>query len=228
MTIHYHGTPITPLAEIDSIAGEHFCVSHWRPDQVALCHRIGQTVLLDNGAFSAWTAGTPITDWHPFHAWADQWLEYPTTWAVIPDVIVGSVEEQEALIAQWPHGSRGAPVWHLHEPVDRLIALADQWPRICMGSSAQYRKVLSAAWSRRMDEAWRELERRHRRTPWVHMLRGMQAVGERWPFASVDSADIARNHNRRQNTAAKMARRWAAIQCPPRFIDPGEQLEIAA
>jgi hypothetical protein len=228
VTIHYHGTPITPLTEINSVAGEHFCVSHWRPDQDDLCHRIGQTVLLDNGAFSAWTAGTPITDWQPFLAWADRWLDYPTTWAIIPDVITGTDDEQDALIAQWPHGRRGAPVWHLHEPVSRLLRLADEWPRICMGSSAQYRKVMSSAWQRRMDDAWRELDRHHRRSPWVHMLRGMQTVGQRWPFASVDSTDIARNHNRRQNSALKLARRWAAVQCPPRFECPGEQLEIAA
>jgi hypothetical protein len=60
------------------------------------------------------------------------------------------------------------------------------------------------------------------------MLRGLQLIRERWPFASVDSTDIARNHNRDGNTASKMRARWDAGQCPPRFIDPGEQLEIAA
>jgi hypothetical protein len=85
---------------------------------------------------------------------------------------------------------------------------------------------MSDGWQRRMDEAWRRLG--SRRTPNIHMLRGLQLVRERWPFASVDSTDIARNHNRDGNTAAKMRARWDAGQCPPKFICRGEQLEWAA
>lgn len=226
--MHYHGTPITPLSELKKISGRHYCVSHWAPHQVALCHSVGQSVMLDNGAFSAWKAGKPITDWKPYLAWADQWLDYPTTWAVIPDVVQGGEDEQEALIAQWPFAHRGAPVWHMHEHMDRLLRLLDEWPRVCIGSSDDYRDVLSPIWKLRMDEAWRQIDRRHRRTPWVHMLRGMQLVRHRWPFASVDSTDVARNHNRPQNTTTEMVERWDAGQCPPRFIDPGEQMEMVA
>jgi hypothetical protein len=228
MTIHYHGTPITPLTALKQLAGRHYCVSHWRPEQVKLAHDLAQSVMLDNGAFSAWKAGKPILDWKPYLAWADEWLDYPTTWAVIPDVVQGGEEEQEALIAQWPFGSRGAPVWHLHESIDRLLRLLDQWPRVCMGSSEEFKDVLSPIWERRMDHAWREIGRRHSRTPWVHMLRGMQLTRHRWPFASVDSTDIARNHSRPQNTPLAMVERWDAAQCPPRYSDRGEQGVLAA
>lgn len=236
MTIHYHGTPITPAPELVKLSGRHFCVSHWEPRQVEAAHRLGQTVMLDNGAFSAWRSGKPIADWRPYLEWADRWLDYPTTWAVIPDVVEGTEGEQDALIEQWPHGARGVPVWHLHESFDRLLRLLDGHSRVCMGSSADYKDVLSPAWVRRMDAAWRKIDARHRRTPWVHMLRGMQLVRHRWPFASVDSTDIARNHagNNTRGTPpkcpAKMAERWDAGQCPPRFHDPGEQMmmEIAA
>jgi hypothetical protein len=78
-----------------------------------------------------------------------------------------------------------------------------------------------------MDETWREINARHRRTPKVHMLRGMQLSRHRWPFASVDSTDVARNHNRDGRPVAR-AERWDAAQCPPRFIDRGEQMEFAA
>lgn len=228
VTLHYHGTPITPATELIKLAGRHFCVSHAAPQQVKACHQIGQSVMLDNGAFSAWKSGKPITDWTPFLRWADEWLDHPTTWAVIPDSVEGGEDEQERLIALWPFGDRGVPVWHLHEPLDRLLTLLDAWPRVCMGSSAEYKDVLSPAWERRMDEAWREIGRRHRRTPWVHMLRGLQLVRHRWPFASVDSTDIARNHNREQNCPAKMAVRWDAAQCLPNFVCRGEQQEMAA
>lgn len=228
MTIHYHGTPITPNTEFLKLAGRHFCVSHWAPQQVKACHRTGQTVMLDNGAFSAWKSGKPIEDWTPYLGWSDRWLEHPTTWAVIPDDIEGDEAAQEAMIALWPHGDRGAPVWHLHEPIARLLRLIEAWPRVCMGSSGAYAEVLSRPWERRMDEAWREIDRVFKRTPNIHMMRGMQLVRHRWPFASVDSTDIARNHNREHNCPAEMAMRWDAGQCPPRFIDPGEQLEMVA
>lgn len=234
MTISYHGTPITPVSVlVERMAGAHFCVSHAAPHQVRLCHGLGQGVMLDNGAFSAWKRGHR-TDWAAYYRWADEWLDCPTTWAVIPDEVEGDEGVQETLLGQWPHGERGAPVYHMHEPIERLVRLSEAWPRVCIGSSAEYAEVLSPAWQRRMDEAWRELSKRHRRTPNIHMLRGMQLVRHRWPFASVDSTDIARNHagNVTRETpakcAAKMRARWDAGQCPPRFIDPGEQLELAA
>lgn len=227
MTVHYHGLPLTPNSALLTLAGRNFCVSFARPEQVEMAHRIGQSVMLDNGAFSVWRRGH-VADWPGYHAWADRWLDYPTTWAVIPDDIEGGEEAQEALIAQWPHGDRGAPVWHLHESLDRLLRLLDEWPRVCMGSSGMYATILSTGWRRRMDQAWREIVRRHQRTPNIHMLRGMQLVRYPWPFASVDSTDIARNHNRPQNSPSEMAARWDAAQCPPRFDDSGEQLELVA
>jgi hypothetical protein len=65
-----------------------------------------------------------------------------------------------------------------------------------------------------MDEAFNGLAQRHKRMPWLHMLRGMQVAVESYPFASLDSTDVARNHNRPQNTARAMADRWDAAQCP--------------
>lgn len=62
MTLHYHGGPITPYSVLYTLAGKCFCVSHAKPDQVAVMHQIGQSVMLDNGAFSKHTKGKP-TDW---------------------------------------------------------------------------------------------------------------------------------------------------------------------
>ena len=44
---------------------------------------------------------------------------------------------------------------------------------------------------------------------YLHMLRGMRMSGQEYPFASVDSADIARNHNGKRDPVA-MATRWDA------------------
>jgi len=228
MTIHYHGADINPGRHLLEMAGAHFCVSHFYPGPVRTAHEIGQSVMLDNGAFSAWKLGRPVADWRPYYDWCDRWLDYPTTWAVIPDVITGDEGDNDLLVRAWPHGDRGAPVWHMHESLSRLVALIDTFPRICIGSSAQFAEVMGDSWQRRMDEAWREIGRHFRRTPNVHMLRGLRLVRERWPFASVDSTDIARNHNRAENTPAKMKARWDAAQCPPSFTCRGEQLEFAA
>lgn len=225
--IHYHGTPITPVAALYHLAGRHFCVSHARPEQVARVHEIGQSVMLDNGAFSKWKRGAE-TDWMAFYSWCERWLGYPTTWAVIPDVIDGGSQLQDALIREWPFGHRGAPVWHMDEPLPRLLALCDAWPKVCIGSTAEFRVVLSASWRRRMDECWNALAARHRHLPWVHMLRGMQCSGMHWPFASVDSTDIAQNHSRPQNTPRSMADRWDAMQTPGNWECRPEQMELVA
>jgi hypothetical protein len=225
--IHYHGTPITPMAALYELAGRHFCVSHAHPADVKRAHMIGQSVMLDNGAFSKWKSGR-ATDWQAYYAWADIWLDHPTTWAVIPDEINAGAQMQDALIREWPHGQRGAPVWHMDEPIDRLARLTDEWPKVCIGSTDAFAVVLSPAWQRRMDEAFNALARRNARMPWLHMLRGMQLSGRHWPFASVDSTDIAQNHNRPQNTPRGMADRWDAMQCPGTWEIQPEQMELIA
>lgn len=203
--IHYHCADIRPVEKFMGLAGRHLLVSFAYPSRVRLAHEVGQSVLLDNGAFSVWKAGRSI-DWRAFYEWADEWLACPTTWAIIPDVIDAGPAAQDQLLAEWPLGERGAPVWHTDEPVDRLLRLADAWPRVCIGSSGAH-PINATAWRRVMDAAFDALAQRHRRLPWMHGLR-MQAVGTAYPFGSVDSADIARNHNRPQNTVAKMADRW--------------------
>lgn len=224
--IHYHGTPITPLAALYTLAGRHFCVSYWRSEQVARVHDQAQSVMLDNGAFSAFTQGKPVYDWSGYYEWTDKWLDYPTTWAVIPDVIDAGTQEQDALLREWPHGDRGAPVWHMDEPIDRLLRLTDAWPRVCIGSTAEYWQVLSGPWTRRIDEAWNAIARNHKRTPWIHMLRGMQLSGREWPFASVDSTDIAQNHHLPNKSALSMANRWDGRQCPASWHGRAEQMEF--
>ena len=221
--IHYHGTPISPIAELLTLSGRHFCVSHMRPDDVKRCHDIGQSVMLDNGAFSKWKSGKE-TDWDKYYEWTDKWLDYPTTWAVIPDVIDSGSQEQDALIREWPHGQRGAPVWHMDEPLNRLLLLCETWDRVCVGSTAEYAKVLSSPWCFRMDEAFNQVALTFKRIPYLHMLRGMQLSGMQWPFASVDSTDVAQNHNRPQNTARAMADRWDAMQTPARWNVKAEQM----
>jgi hypothetical protein len=225
MTIHYHGTPITPITALYELSGRCFCVSFTFPRDVHRCHSIGQSVMLDNGAFSEWKQGKQ-TNWPAYYEWADEWLSYPTTWAVIPDVIDDLEVKQDILLKQWPHGEKGAPVWHMNETIDRLLRLVDNWPRVCIGSTSIYAEVLSDAWQRCMDAAWDAIVKQNPRLPWIHMLRGMSTCGRRWPFASVDSTDVAQNHNRPQNTPKKLADRWDKMQCPAVWRVSSRQSEL--
>lgn len=135
-------------------------------------------------------------------------------------------QAQDALVREWPHGERGAPVWHTDEPIDRLVRLTETWPRVCIGSTGEHWVVLSDPWRLRMDEAWNALARAHRRLPWIHMLRGMQLSKYEWPFASCDSADIGRNHYQPYNDARRMADRWNAANAPGRWIERAGPLDL--
>ena len=107
--IHYHGTPITPNRYIETMAGRHFCVSYAAPAQLPICLRIGASVMLDNGAFSAFTRGLPL-DVPGFYRWIEPYLAHPH-WAVVPDVIGGTVEQQRAMLATWQRSMTSFVRW---------------------------------------------------------------------------------------------------------------------
>ena len=46
------------------------------------------------------------------------------------------------------------------------------------------------------------------------MLRGLAQAGKRWPFASADSVNVARNYKDSSADPEKMARRIDGVQCP--------------
>jgi hypothetical protein len=231
--LHYHGTPLSPRAELLRLAGRCFCVPYSDSRDADTCAAIGQSVMFDNGAFSAFTRGEAF-DEAGFYAWLEPRLGHPH-WAVVPDVIDGAVDQQRELVARWPFPrALGAPVWHLGLSIDYLLELADQWPRLCFGSTQQYWAVGSDEWSRRADEAFNALAQRHRYLPWVHMLRGLALAGDRWPFASADSTNVAlnfRGDSRRGNGAVcpdRMAKNIDARNGPVRWHARPTQMELLA
>jgi hypothetical protein len=211
--IHYHGTPITPRAELLKMAGKNFCVSFANPYDADWCLSHGQTVMWDNGAFSFHTQGK-ATDWKSYYEWLEPRLGHPH-WAVVPDVIDGAPAENMELAMQWPHEkSLACAVWHLAEPIGQLLKLLDMgFGKIAFGSSGVYWQVGSPAWARRTDEAFNTLAR-NGSLPWIHMMRGLSLCGDQWPFASADSVNVARNHKDAATCPERMARRIDAIQCP--------------
>lgn len=224
--IHFHGTPLTPRSELLKMAGKHFCVSFANPGDADWCLEHGQSVMWDSGAFTAFTKGRPVV-WADYYRWLEPRIG-GENWAVVPDVIDGTVAQQAELVLQWPFPKvAGAPVWHMALPIDYLLQLADNWPRICFGSSGAYWQVGSDAWCRRADEAFNALARRGH-IPWlkVHMLRGLALSGDRWPFASADSVNVARNFKDGPVCPERMARRIDAVQCPIKWAVRPQQEDM--
>lgn len=196
--IHYHGLPITPeTAAVEAIKAGHAFVSFRHPDQLRLAVEVCQSFAIDNGAFTAWRSGNPVTDWRPFYAWAEDARKVPSCdFAVIPDVIDGDEAANDALLAEWPLPRWfGAPVWHMHESFERLERMAHEWPRICIGSSGDYAAIGTAAWWLRMGQSMRVIcDDMGRPVCKLHGLRMLDpGVFTRFPFASADSTNIGRN-----------------------------------
>ena len=199
--IHYHGLPITPAtAAVRAVSGGHAFVSFRHPEQLTIALEVAQSFAVDNGAFSAWRSGQPITDWSLFYEWVGELHRYPNfDFAVIPDVIDGSESDNDALLAEWPWRASaphvGAPVWHLHESLDRLDRLVSEWPRICLGSSGEFAQIGTSAWWTRMAQAMDVIcDKSGRPASKLHGLRMLDpAIFSRFPFASADSTNIGQN-----------------------------------
>lgn len=200
--IHYHGTPITPnSAAVAALSGCHAFVSFARPDQLGIAIDVCQSFAIDNGAFSSWKSGKPIMEWGRYYCWIAELQRYPGfDFAVIPDVIEGSEEDNDKLLDEWPWRcgraiSVGSPVWHMHESTGRLMRLASEWPRVCIGSSGQYATVGDARWWMRMGEAMNAVcDRNGNPICKLHGLRMLNTeVFTKLPLSSADSTNIARN-----------------------------------
>jgi len=195
--IHYHGLPITPdAAAVPVLSAGHAFVSWLRHEQIQIVIEACQSFAVDNGAFSAWRAGRPIADWAGYYEWVWRLMRVPSfDFAVIPDVIDGDEKANDALIDEWPHGKiYGAPVWHMHESLDRLARLCSEWHRVCIGSSGQWATVGDFSWWSRMAEAMNvACDKDGYPRARLHGLRMLNPdVFSSLPLASADSTNVAR------------------------------------
>lgn len=193
--IKYHGGVFgdrNGFSDYADIVGRNFCVSYAYPSQADLFHEIGQSVLLDNGAFTFYKQGKQ-TNWTGFYKWAEKYLEFPSTIAIIPDVMGGGPEDNDKLLAEWPFGQRGTPVWHPDEPLERLALLRDEWELVCIGGAASYEPVAGPKWNARIADAMDVLcdEEGLPRCK-IHMLRGLRFVSGPYPLYSADSVSVVR------------------------------------
>jgi hypothetical protein len=195
--IHYHGLPMTPIADmIKAMKAKHAMVSFEHPGQVAEAAEVCQSIVLDNGAFSAWRQ-KKAHDFEGYIEWAAQWTKHPAVdWCVIPDVIDGTEEENDALVYRWPlNPAYSVPVYHLHESLGRLARLMMSFPRIALGSSGEYQSPNTAKWWDRMAEVMRVVcDGDGMPRVKLHGLRMLDPdCFSRIPLASADSCNVARN-----------------------------------
>ena len=228
--IHYHGTPITPNEQLRKMAGRNFCVSYANPQNLKICLEIGQSVMLDNGAFTAYTKGLPM-DVNGYYNWISDVLT-PPHWGVIPDVIGGTVEDQHRLLSTVPRMTLGyenfAAVWHLNLPFSHLFHLINAFPKVCLGSSGEYWNVGSDKWNRRMDETFNAIVKFYGRLPWIHGLRMLGQNNGDWPLASADSTNVAQNYKRDTGCAECKARPIDTIQPASKWKIREEQGKLFA
>lgn len=193
--VPFHGGPITPeTCALRVWRGRHACVSWAHPSQIELAASVCQSFMIDNGAFSLWRSGTPV-DWDDYYGWAERWLRHPACdFAIIPDVIDGTEAENDALVAEWPHESAGVPVWHLNESVERLHTLACNFPRVALGSAAEYDVSTPSKCLARLAEVLPAISTDGVPNVKLHGLRMLNpAITSRVPLASADSTNVARN-----------------------------------
>lgn len=243
--IHYHGLPITPAtAALAAIGGRHAFVSFAHSAQLGLAVEAAQSFAIDNGAFSAWKAGTPATVWDEFYEWAINCSRIPSCdFAVIPDVIDGTEQDNDALLADCPLPKWfAAPVWHMHESLDRLARLMTDYPRVCLGSSGEYAVVGDSKWWKRMSDAMTVACDEDGR-PWarLHGLRMLNPeIFTRLPLASADSTNVARNIGidsawrgtysppTKEARATLIRQRIEASNAPARWTPGAEQRDLFA
>ena len=194
--IHFHGADLNPAHDMVKIFhGRHAIVSYGYPEPIAIAAEICQSVILDNGAFTAWKKGTSY-DFDGYGNWCRHWLRHPAVdWCIIPDSIDGSEKKNDELIERWefPH-SVSVPVWHLHESLDRLESLME-FPRIALGSSGIYADPGSSEWWYRMTAAMSVLcDSDGYPLVKLHGLRMLNpGIFSKLPLASADSSMVARN-----------------------------------
>lgn len=235
--IHYHGTPVTPIYDAARFfRAKHAMISYATidrggKDQMPLIASVCQSFALDNGAFTAWKSGNPVTDWKPFYEWVEQWIMHPAfDWALIPDVIDGDEAANDALVEAWPWDfDTGVPVWHMHESIDRLVRLCTFWPRVALGSSGEFATVGTDAWWYRMAEAMEAIcfdSGGGDGFPMtkLHGLRMLNAdVIAEVPLASADSTNIAQNVGR----DARWSGRYAPRSEDVRALVMADRIETA-
>lgn len=195
--IIYHGTPLTPRSALNAVMPSRAaCVSFYHPSDADAVAAVCPLIMFDNGAFSEWRAALKRgdewfirSDWRPYYEWLESRLFHPGRWAVIPDAPGAPSQLNDSLIPEWPFGQKGAPLWHMDGPLDRLLRLCDKFDRVCLGWTGAGKSIDVPDYHRRMEDVSSALGNRW---PVLHMMRGISVAFD-YPFESADATTLAQN-----------------------------------
>lgn len=219
-----YGLPLNPTSLLEQLDGASFCVSYGTREKLGkqldqAIRLVGEDgiLLVDNGAYTHWKQGGAMTPEYVegFEIWAQDILDRcPQAIAVIPDVIMGSVEQNAKLVEETLLDlDRCMPIWHMHEPISYLIDLCERFAYVGFGSTAD--KPGSKKWHARIKEAFAAIDQwlidsegAYVR-PRIHMMRA-QNYAHLYGFDSSDSTNVGMNHNRQLRDAGETVPQFAA------------------
>ncbi|WP_254244310.1 hypothetical protein [Hymenobacter sp. BRD128] len=181
-----------------------------RPDDLALVVGACRGFLADNGAYSYWRKGfAEYPHYEAYVRWVEKIQPLPGFHgAIIPDHIAGDERQNNEYLRRWPVHLTGIPVFHMHHSLDRARWLAQTYDTVALGGGRGYEQLKSASWWARMheimsafcDEYGRPLCR-------LHGLRMLDPkVFTKFPLASADSVNAARNSGSSQRFAPGLTR----------------------
>ncbi|MCP4493280.1 MAG: hypothetical protein GY820_39150 [Gammaproteobacteria bacterium] len=198
--IHYHGADGIQAKHIASVLpGKHAFISFSSTRRVGDVAELCQSFAFDNGAFSTWKSGKRY-DVYKYIKWVKEWMYHPGfDWHLIPDKIDGSEDDNLKEIQSWPLPRHlSVPVFHMHESNQFLIYISKVFPRIAIGSSAEFATVGTEKWWHRMNEIMNCIcDEDGRPVVKVHGLRMLNpAVFTKLPLSSADSTNVSRSYHK--------------------------------
>ena len=218
----YHGTPLSGPRQSAAcfFPGRHALVPFLGQDDLGVALECAQSVIFDNSAFKAWKKGVKV-DFVAYQAWVEHYARHPAfEFCFIPDIIDGSVEENDEWLERWPSHLPGVPVYHIHEPLERLERLVNTYRIVALGSSGQWANPGSRAWWGRMGEVMAAAcDEQGRPIAKLHGLRMMNPdIFRHIPLASADSVNAAFNAGMTND------KRWGMYRPPT----SGQRAEVIA
>ena len=195
--IHYHGGPFSSEAVASKVLyRRHAMVSFAERGPLPIVSEVCQSFALDNGAFTLWSSGHR-PDWIEYYSWVEEARTHPGfDFALIPDVIDGTEEQNDTLLSEWPAEMRFAsvPVFHLHESATRLIRLCRDWRMVAIGSSGRWSTPGTFDWWQRMAFLMNQVCHNGRPLAPLHGLRQLSSrIVPYLPYHSADSTNCGRN-----------------------------------
>lgn len=134
----------------------------------------------------------------------------------MPDAPGAPSQLNDSLLRDWPFGDRGAPLWHMDGPIERLLRLCEKHPRVCLGWTGAGKHLDRPEFHERIAELDKAFGNRW---PVIHMMRGI-AVKDHWPFATVDGTTLAQN-GWRYDTGFDFGDRWAGRRAYAERLEAG-------